>query len=322
MKQRVHSVLWKCLFLVIITLCAYFPSFSQEDEKTTTEFGFTTGPIVALTDLGGHEGKGTTFIKDYNFNTTKLFFGAYLAVYPAPWLGFRFSANYGNVDAFDADIKEKGGDEDSRYNRNLDFRSVILEGTAMAEVYPTVFLEDDPDDVAGRLRPYGVIGLGFFHFNPQGSLTDQNGDTYWVDLRPLHTEGEGWIAGRKEYSLTQLNIPMGAGIKYFLSENVNLSFEIIYRKLFTDYLDDVSTTYINPQLFQQHLSAAQAAVAIAVSNKSADGYATPSYQPGDKRGTSTNNDAYFTMGLKLGIRLGGGRSERWRNSTHCPLLRF
>jgi len=115
---------------------------------------------------------------------------------------------------------------------------------------------------------------------------------------------------------------MGAGIKYFLSENVNIGFEIIYRKLFTDYLDDVSTTYINPQLFYQHLSPAQAAIAVAVSNKAADGYNTPSYEPGDKRGNSNNNDAYFTMGLKLGIRLGGGRSERWRNSTHCPLLRF
>ncbi len=322
MKQRVHSLAWKCLFLVTIILCAYSPGFSQEEEKNTTEFGFTTGPIVALTDLGGHAGNGSTFIKDYNFNTTKLFFGAYFTVYPAPWLGFRFSGNYGNVEAFDAAIKQKGGDEDTRYRRNLDFRSVILEGTAMAEIYPTVFLEDDPEDVAGRLRPYGLLGLGFFHFNPQGSLADQNGNTYWVNLRPLHTEGEGWIAGRKEYSLTQLNIPIGVGIKYFLSDNVNIGFEIIYRKLFTDYLDDVSTTYIDPKLFYQHLSPAQAAIAVAISNKSANGYNTPGYQPGDKRGNSNNNDAYFTMGIKLGIRLSGGRSERWRNSTHCPLLRF
>src|ERR1700722_4906302 len=173
MKQRVHSLSWKCLSVLAITLSLSSPSFSQEAEKSITEMGFTVGPIVALTDLGGHAGKGTTFIKDYNFNTTKLFFGAYFTAYPAPWLGFRFSGNYGNVEAFDADIKEKGGDEDSRFNRNLDFRSVILEGSAMAEVYPTVFLEDDPEDVTGRLRPYGLLGLGFYHFNPQGSLTDQ-----------------------------------------------------------------------------------------------------------------------------------------------------
>ena len=73
----------------------------------------------------------------------------------------------------DCDIKEHGGDENTRFNRNLDFQSVILEGTVMAEFYPTTFLEDDPEDVQGRLRPYGLIGLGMFHFNPQGSLSSK-----------------------------------------------------------------------------------------------------------------------------------------------------
>jgi len=312
---------WKCLFVLALTLCLHSTSFSQDEAKNFTEYGFTTGPIVALTDLGGHAGKGTTFIKDYKFQNTKLAFGGFFAVYPTPWLGFRFSANYGSVSSCDCDIKEKGGDEDTRFERNLDFRSVILEGTAMVEFYPTTFLEDDPEDVAGRLRPYGVLGLGFYHFNPQGSL-EQGGNEVWYDLRPLHTEGEGWIPGKKEYSLTQLNIPMGGGIKYFFSEDVNVSFEIIYRKLFTDYLDDVSSTYIDPTLFSQHLDPTTAALAVKLSNKAANGYNTPGYEPGDKRGTPSNNDAYFTMGFKLGIRLGGGRSERWRNSTHCPLLRF
>jgi hypothetical protein len=107
-----------------------------------------------------------------------------------------------------------------------------------------------------------------------------------------------------------------------LSEDVNVSFEFIYRKLFTDYLDDVSTSYINPQLFSQHLSPAQAALAEELSNKASAGYNTPSYGAGDKRGTPGNNDAYFTFGFKLGIRLTGGNKERWFNSTHCPLLRF
>jgi hypothetical protein len=322
MKQSLHSLFWKCLFVSAITLCFSTPSFAQEEARNTTEFGFTTGPIAALTDIGGHAGKGTTFIKDYNMNTTKLMFGAYYAAYPAQWLGFRFSANYGKVEDCDCYIHEKGGDEDTRFNRNLDFRTSIIEGSVMAEFYPTTFLEEDPEDVQGRLRPYGLIGLGVYHFNPQGSLSDGHGNTYWYDLRPLHTEGEGWVAGSKEYSLTQLNIPMGAGIKYFLSEDINISVELVYRKLFTDYLDDVHASYIDPSLFYSHLSASEAALAVKLSNKSAAGYNTPSYEPGDKRGTPSNNDAYFTFGVKLGIRLTGGSKERWYNSTHCPLLRF
>lgn len=325
MKQSLHSLSWKCLFVLAVTLCLSYTGYSQEAEQNTTEFGFTVGPMVFLGDLGGHAGKGTTFIKDYNMNTTKLAFGAFYAAYPAQYLGFRFSLNYGSIEGSDGDIKPAGGDEETRLGRGLDFRSKIIEGSVMAELYPTVLLEDDPDDVAGRLRPYGVLGLGLFHFNPQGSYRDPNtGDTYWVDLQPLHTEGQGFpeYPDRKNYKLTQLNIPMGVGIKYFLSDNVNLSFEIIHRKTFTDYIDDVSTRYIDPSLFYKYLSPTQAAIAVAMSNKSTGGYSNKSYTTGDKRGDPSQNDAYFTAQFKLGIRLGGGREQQWRNSTHCPLIRF
>jgi hypothetical protein len=281
--------------------------------------------MVFLGDLGGHAGKGTTFIKDYNMNTTKLAFGGYFAAFPTQWLGFRFSLNFGSLEGSDQTIKPKGGDEETRLARNLDFQSKIIEGTAMAEIYPTVFLEEDPDDVTARLRPYGVIGLGLFHFNPQGSYHDPNtGDTYWVNLQQLHTEGEGFAEypDRKPYKLTQLNIPIGVGVKYFLSENLNISFEIVHRKTFTDYIDDVSTKYIDPSLFYKYLSPTLAPVAAAISNKAAQGYNTPGYGVKARRGDPTQNDAYFTAQFKLGIRIGGRTSDRWRNSTHCPLLRF
>ncbi|GGB04923.1 hypothetical protein GCM10011511_30310 [Puia dinghuensis] len=283
------------------------------------------GPMVFLGDLGGHAGVGTTFIKDWNWNTTKLAVGAYAAVYPQQWLGFRLSFNYGAIEGFDASIKPKGGDEVSRLDRNLDFQSKIVEGTVMAEVYPTVFLEDDPDDVFARLRPYGVIGLGVFHFHPYGSYRDPNtGATEWVSLPELHTEGEGFpeYPNSKPYKLTQLNIPMGFGVKFFLSENVNLSFEIVHRKTFTDYIDDVHDRYIDPALFYKYLSPQLAPIAAAMSNKAVGGYSNPNYKTGSIRGNPGNNDAYFTAQFKLGIRLGGGSAQRWRNSTHCPLLRF
>jgi len=282
--------------------------------------------MVFLGDLGGHAGKGTTFIKDYNMNTTKLAIGGFYTAYPTQWLGFRLSLNFGSIEGSDQDIKPKGGDEETRLARNLDFQSKILEGTVMAEFYPTVFLEEDPDDVTARLRPYGVLGLGLFHFNPQGSYHDPNtGQTYWVDLQPLHTEGEGFpeYPNRKPYKLTQLNIPIGVGVKYFFSDNLNLSFEIIHRKTFTDYIDDVSTTYIDPSLFYKYLSPSLAPIAAAMANKSPlQSVPGSGYGVGGKRGDPSQNDAYFTAQFKLGIRIGGRTSDRWRNSTHCPLLRF
>lgn len=325
MKQCLHSFSRKCCVLLVISLAVLsFSVYSQDEQGMVAEAGFTVGPMVFLGDLGGHAGKGTTFVKDYNFATTKLAFGAFAAIYPQQWLGFRASFTYGNIEGNDALIKDKGGDEQTRLDRNLDFKSVILEGTVMAEFYPTVFLEDEPDDVTGRLRPYGVAGVGVYHFNPQGSYRDPQGDVVWVDLQPLHTEGEGFpdYPDRKNYSLTQFNIPMGVGVKYFFSEDLNVSFELVHRKLFTDYVDDVSTRYINPNDFYKYLSPSQAAIAVAVSNKSAQGYNTPGYQPGDKRGDPSQNDAYFTAGFKVAFRINGSSATRWRNSTHCPLLRF
>ncbi|HXB45331.1 MAG TPA: DUF6089 family protein [Puia sp.] len=325
MKTSLHSLLQKCFLSLSLALALHFSSFSQLSAGNYLEGGITVGSMAFLGDLGGHAGYGTTFVKDYNMNLTKLTFGASVTAHPAEWFGIRVALNYGNVAGDDGIISSKGGDETTRKNRNLDFRSVIVEGYLAAELYPTVFLENDPTDVQGRLRPYGVLGIGVFHFNPQGTYTDPSGNKTWVDLQPLHTEGQGFkeYPTRKQYSLTQINIPMGVGVKYYFNENVNIGFEIIHRKTFTDYLDDVSTTYVDPSLFYKYLSPSQAVIADYMSNKSPlRNTPNSGYNPGDKRGDPSQKDAYFTLGFKLGIRLVNRAEAEWRNSTHCPILRF
>jgi hypothetical protein len=279
-----------------------------------------------LGDLGGNYGKGTTFIKDYNIPQTHPSISLNLTAHPAEWFAIRLNVTTGRVSGYDSKTTGKGGEEETRRERNLDFRSNINEAFIGAEIYPTVFFENDPTDVQGRLRPYGLIGVGIYHFNPQGTYYDSaSGQTSWVDLRPLHTEGEGFpeYPDRKEYALTQINIPMGIGIKYYFNENIDISFEIIHRKIFTDYLDDVSTTFIDPSLFYKYLSPSLAPIAAEMSNKSPlRDVPNSGYNPGDKRGDPSQNDSYFTMGFKLGIRLGSSRDQEWRNSTRCPILRF
>jgi hypothetical protein len=322
-----RKLLIRYLIKIIIALSLVFnvpfSACCQLSPGPYWEAGVTVGPMVFMGDLGGNFGQGTTFLKDYNLPVTRLSEGVYLTVYPREWLGFRLALNHGELYGNDALIKAKSGDAVTRKDRNLDFRSQLNEALLIAEFYPTVFLEEEPEDVAGKIRPYGLLGLGVFHFNPQGSYTDPSGNISWVDLRPLHTEGEGFpeYPGRKMYSLTQLNIPMGFGAKYYFSNKVSLSAEVLHRKTFSYYIDDVSTTYINPALFDKYLSPSQAIIAKAVSNKSVDGYNTPNYGPGNKRGDHTQYNAYFSFNIKLGIRLGDG-GDRWRNSTHCPLLRF
>jgi hypothetical protein len=326
MEKNLHRLVCKCALLLTVTLTLSYASFSQLSAGTYLEGGITVGPMVFLGDLGGHAGKGTTFIKDYNLPTTRLTVGAFLAAYPAEWIGFRLNLNYGALAGNDELVVNKGGDEETRKLRNLDFRTKIAEAYIATEIYPTVFFENEPTDVQGRLRPYGLIGIGIFHFNPQGSYYDSTThQTSWVNLRPLHTEGEGFseYPERKEYSLTQINIPLGIGVKYYINENINVSFEIIHRKTFTDYIDDVSTTFIDPALFSKYLSPAQAKIAVEMADKSPLRNVPGSgYGVNGKRGDPTQNDGYFTAGFKLAIRLGAGNERGWRNSTHCPILRF
>lgn len=318
MKQNLRCSVWRCCVVTLLFVANHLTSFSQNSESSSSfEVGITVGPSNFLGDLGGNMGKGTPFLKDNNIPLTKFMFGAYLGYQPNEWFGLRLSASIGTLEGDDAIIKPKGGYEEARLIRNSNFRSKLVEGTLMAEVYPTVFFEYEPSDIFRKLRPYGVIGIGVFHFNPQGS-DPLNGN--WVNLAPLRTEGQGFpeYPDRKEYKLTQLNVPMGVGVKYFLSESVNLSLEIIHRKTFTDYIDDVSTTYVDPALFYAYMPLPQAQLAERMANKTGDQLGNNIvFFPGDKRGTATNKDAYYSIQFKLGIRLTS--DKRYSNSTSCPV---
>jgi hypothetical protein len=319
MKQNLHSSVWKCWIITLIVLSHCLPSFSQSYGESTSywEAGITVGPSNFLGDLGGTAGIGRRGLKDNNFPMTKLNFGAWLTYNPTDWLAFRLNLSVGSLEGDDAIIKGKGGMEEARKRRNSDFKSPLQEAFIAAEIYPTVFFEYEPSDVYKKLRPYGLIGVGVFRFNPKGTdpLTGQ-----WVELRPLHTEGQGFpeFPDRKEYKLIQMNVPMGVGVKYYINDNMHVGLEVIHRTTFTDYIDDVSTSYIDPALFYAHLPLQQAQLAERMANKSGlvSGTGAP-YLPGQKRGTAENNDAYYTFQVKFGLRL--GNNDRWSTSTRCPV---
>ena len=89
------------------------------------EAGLNFGPTFFLGDLGGKVGKGTTFIKDLNYQFTKLMKGAFITVYPNEWLGMRVAAQYTYLEGQDRIINTNGVDELWRKQRNLDFKSIV-----------------------------------------------------------------------------------------------------------------------------------------------------------------------------------------------------
>ena len=107
-------------------------------------------------------------------------------------------------------------------------------------------------------------------------------------------------------------------MKYFLNDNVSISTEIIHRKTFTDYIDDVSKDYIDKNLFYQNLPLNTAIIAARMYDKSVG---VTNRNAGDKRGTPGNMDAYYSAGIKLSFRLGGG-NDGYRSSTRCPVIRY
>lgn len=125
-----------------------------------------------------------------------------------------------------------------RLERNLHFESPLQEAGVNVEIYGlNVF--NYMSDLS--FHPFVVIGFNIFKYNPQANY---NG--VWVPLQPLGTEGQGSSSfpDRKKYSLTNFSIPMGIGLRYTINNYFSISADLTQRWTFTDYLDDVSKTYV------------------------------------------------------------------------------
>lgn len=199
-------------------------------------------------------------------------------------LAFRANFIYGKVEGNDADYSN----EPTMVDRNLNFTSTIFEGAAGVEFnyFPFQLGHDRYKGTAYLLAEFGL-----FRMNP---TTEYNGDVY--ELQPLGTEGQGSsLSDKKNYSLIQPCIPLGAGVKLSLGERVGLNFEIGLRKIFTDYLDDVgSNYYADPTV----LGAENGPLAASLSNRSI------SQSRYGMRGNSATKDWYIFSGALLTIRLG------------------
>jgi hypothetical protein len=192
--------------------------------------------------------------------------------------------------------------------RNLSFQTKITEGNLLLD-YNILNLNYH------KLTPYVFGGVAVFHYNPY-AYDSLGNKTY---LKPLSTEGEGLAAypNRKAYSLTQFAIPFGAGLRWRFTDNITLSYEIGLRKTFTDYLDDVSTTYVD----QTVLAAAKGAKATEMAwrgDELKNGDAYPA--DGSIRGGPKYKDWYYFSGVTVSIGIGKRHGFHGTDNgrTDCP----
>ncbi|MBS1731141.1 MAG: outer membrane beta-barrel protein [Bacteroidetes bacterium] len=289
-------------FNLLVFLCNV--SFGQIKQKETAleeisqhwEISATIGANNFLGDLGGNLGIGQPFLKDYMFKTMKPLVGVSATYNLNAWFSFSGGLNFSNVDGADSLINNEGGMERWRFNRNLSFHSFIYEGYATFDFYPMTFF----DRTVGiyQVAPFVSGGIGVFHFNPKTQL---NGQT--VELAPLHLEGQGFpeYTDRKPYSLVSFYIPLVVGVKYFIDNKYALSAGIRIRQTFTDYIDDISTTYIDPTLFDKYLTPDQAILAKQLYSRSLQPWKV---KPDIDKAHTKDKDGYMDVFLTFSMRIG------------------
>jgi len=172
------------------------------------------------------------------------------------------------------------------HQRNLSFNTNVWELSLRGDFNFFRFLPGDPEF---NFTPYVSLGIGVFSYDPYAYL---QGEKYF--LRPLGTEGQGssLYPDRKPYSSMAVCFPIGVGVKYAFNERFNIGLEITHRFTTTDYLDDVSTTYVDPAVFP-NMPDGSPSPARLLSDRSYE-YGTPIGIKGRQRGIETNKDQFIT----------------------------
>jgi hypothetical protein len=194
-------------------------------------------------------------------------------------------------------------DNEVQKTRNLSFNTNIFELALLGDFNFFRFIPGQP---GYSFTPFVSIGAGFFTFDPYAYL---KGEKFY--LRPLGTEGQNNPAlfpDRKPYGTMALCVPLGVGVKYSLSQRMNLTFEIQYRFTGTDYLDDVSTTYAGSDAFTP-LPNGDPSPAFLLQDRSYEVTSTPIGLAGRQRGVSSRKDQFVTAQVGLTFNL---------TSYRCP----
>lgn len=194
----------------------------------------------------------------------------------------RLGFTYGTIVGDDA-----LSDDEYQNRRNLSFKSNIFDLHYYIEFNFFPYQIANPET---RFTPFVFTGINGYFFNPKAEL---NGD--WYNLQPLGTEGQGTNAypDRSPYKRLQMAIPFGGGVKVRLSSRFGLTVEAAARRLFTDYLDDVSTTYADKAV----IAAENGDIAAILSDRSIDGQTFDNTNR--QRGNASDNDWYMFAGITI-----------------------
>lgn len=276
MKQR---IVFSILFFIPVFLWA------QDRNAPSKEMGLVVGTSYYMGDMnyshfGGRLSPGGGLIFRNNFDRR--------------W-SFKTSLLYGKIMAYDED-----SDDAWQRNRNLHFKNEMIEFSAQMELnYFDYQIGSNTDFIS----PYLFLGLSYFSSNPKAEF---NGN--WYELQPLGTEGQGTSLGEDLYKTNGIAIPMGAGIKVNVYRFIAINIEWGMRRTYTDYLDDVSGTYIDPAV----LLAENGRLAVSLADRSIEQSGPNGTNDGMQRGDPGRRDWYNFTNFTLSFRIDKKQGTCWK----------
>jgi hypothetical protein len=318
-----------------ITLFAIVAMGSVATASAQAKKKFKGKPIEAGFTLGGSNYFGD-LSKTVAIGETHLMGGLICRFQYNDFLTLRGNAVYGAISGDDKNFKDDiafthtdAADapiEITRGQRNLNFRSDILEFSAIGEWNLLGYEEST------RTRPYTPFlfaGIGVYKFNPKTQFFYMDGvrdatgalihnaqlqqfDGQWIELQTLSTEGQETTKfnDRKRYNLTQVSIPLGVGFKQQVDDYWAYGIEFGVRKTFTDYLDDVSIDYVDDQI----VGGANGYLAAAMKDRSSEltnpntGLPYERFYMGNPRGSMKGSDYYMFLNFTLTRKIMGGKT--------------
>ncbi len=274
----------------ILHLLALLLPFSLGAQQTHHEIGIMGGVSNYYGDLQNK------FFGGYGYHPMG---GIIYKHFMSPHVGVRLGASYTSLSAADSLSNIPVNQQ-----RNLSF------STHLFEVHGALELNFLPIEVLrNKATPYLFGGISAFYFNP--FTEDDNGNK--IFLRAQSTEGQGlpMYPDRKQYSLVNMAFPFGGGMKFFIGKTIMLCGEIGFRYTNTDYLDDVSKSYVDLDT----LKAYKGQVAVNMAYRGRDGI-NPQY--GHQRGDSKSNDWFWYGNLTATIYFRSFGNPREYIKTRCP----
>lgn len=268
----------KNIFIIIFLLTGF--SSEAQVYYRKSEYGFALGGSNYFGDLN----------QNYGFQNARYSGGVFLKYNFTNYIALKLAGNYAFV-GYD----DKYSTNSFQKIRNLNFKSNIYEAVIQAEFN---FFQYDISDFDHRFTPYVTIGMGMFWYNPYTYYEDEK---YY--LRPLGTEGQNYedYADRK-YKSSAVCFPIGLGFKYWINHGMTFGFEIANRSTTTDYLDDVSNTYVGKDKFVDQVPSPYPSPAAVLQDRSVEVSDTPIGVEGRQRGISTTRDKYMMMQFTLSFR--------------------